>query len=158
MSIETNTYLSVGPAGRRMVPFGDPGPLLNRLRPGDRVTATFWRGDLVVLDKDGIRQSSVAAPRDEVQITAAFGTFVGLLAAMGLWMGFLGLRPDGRRRARLFGWDSVGKQLGLALLLICAAAAVVASWLDAPWWAVPAAAVPLATAMSLAVYRYRLRW
>ncbi|WP_371616429.1 hypothetical protein [Streptomyces sp. NBC_00454] len=158
VSTETTTYLSVGPARRLMVPFRDPGPLLNRLRPGDRVTATFWRGDLVLLDKDGIRQSTRDAPRDGARITAGIGTFVGLLAAMGLGMGFLGLRPAGRRRARLFGWDSVGKQLGLALMLICAAAVVVVTLLDAPWWAVPAAAVPLAASTSLALYRYRLRW
>lgn len=158
VSTETSTYLSVGPARRLMVPFRDPGPLLNRLRPGDRVTATFWRGDIVVLDKDGVRQSTRDAPRDGARITAGIGTFVGLLAAMGLGMGFLGLRPADRRRARLFGWDSVGKQLGLALMLICAAAVVVVTLLDAPWWTVPATAVPVATATSLALYRYRLRW
>ncbi|MFG2531452.1 hypothetical protein [Streptomyces sp. NPDC048516] len=40
---------------RGVVSFGDPGPLLERLEPGDRVTAALWRRRIVVLSRDGVR-------------------------------------------------------------------------------------------------------
>ncbi|MFF2134061.1 hypothetical protein ACFVW1_53915 [Streptomyces olivochromogenes] len=43
---------------RGTVSFGDPGPLLERLAPGDQVTATAWRRDIVMLSKNGVRQNT----------------------------------------------------------------------------------------------------
>ncbi|MEU2737476.1 hypothetical protein ABZ656_19300 [Streptomyces sp. NPDC007095] len=43
---------------RGTVSFGNPGPLLERLAPGDQVTATAWRRDIVVLSKNGVRQNT----------------------------------------------------------------------------------------------------
>ncbi|MEU1031561.1 hypothetical protein ABZ402_23000 [Streptomyces mirabilis] len=59
------------------VPFGDAGPLLEQLGPGDQVTGTAWRRDIVVLSKNGVRQNTSEAPRDELQMNTA----IGVLAA-----------------------------------------------------------------------------
>lgn len=61
---------------RGTVAFGDAGPLLEQLAPGDQVTATAWRRDIVVLSKNGVRQNTSEAPRDELQMNAALGVLV----------------------------------------------------------------------------------
>ncbi|MFE4754640.1 hypothetical protein ACFRIB_30910 [Streptomyces mirabilis] len=62
---------------RGTMSFGDAGPLLEQLAPGDQVTATAWRRDIVVLSKNGVRQNTSEALRDELQMNAA----IGVLAA-----------------------------------------------------------------------------
>ncbi|MFE2287832.1 hypothetical protein ACFXDJ_27160 [Streptomyces sp. NPDC059443] len=138
----------------RVVSFGDPGPLLSRLRSGDVVTVTIWRGEIVVLEKGGVRQSTSDAPRDEAQVTAALGTFAGLMAALGLAVG-LGVGPPEHRRSRFSVWHAAAKPLALMAMLICAAAATVTLLLGVPWWVVPATAAPVTVAGALAVARYR---
>ncbi|MCT9114165.1 hypothetical protein N4G69_53555 [Streptomyces mirabilis] len=61
--------------------FGDAGPLLEQLAPGDQVKATAWRRDIVVLSKNGVRQNTSEAPRDELQMNAAIGVLAALVAA-----------------------------------------------------------------------------
>ncbi|MEV8312379.1 hypothetical protein AB0P36_35115 [Streptomyces flavidovirens] len=67
--------------------FGDPGPLLETLQVGDKAVATVWRGDIVALTKDGVRQKTSDEPRGEPQMIAAGGAGLGLLAVLGLVFG-----------------------------------------------------------------------
>lgn len=135
--------------------FKDSGPLLYRLRPGDRVTVTFWRGEAVGLERDGSRLRSAAAPRREGQITAGIGTFAGLMAVLGLGTGISVLRSAGRRRdGSPDPLLSAAKPLSLIAMLVCAAVAAVALQLGAPSWIVPAAAVPVVAAAAQA-FRWR---
>ncbi len=62
------------------VAFGDQGPLLERLRPADRVTATVWRGQVMTVSKGDVRQSTSEEPRNEPQMTVAIGTFLGAVS------------------------------------------------------------------------------
>ncbi|WP_344324233.1 hypothetical protein [Streptomyces macrosporus] len=135
------------------VDFGDPGPLLEQLRPGDRVTGTVWRGDVVVISKGGVRQNSSDAPRDEPQMTAAIGTLTGLLAALGL--GFGVVRLAGSRGHGLFTWRSFGKPLFFTMLITCFAVGFPALWLGLPWQAVPAVAVLAVACAAWLLHRYR---
>ncbi|MGO4747708.1 hypothetical protein AB4212_03570, partial [Streptomyces sp. 2MCAF27] len=61
---------------QRVVRFSDSGPLFDKLHRGDEVTATGWRRDIVVLSKDGVRQNTSDAPRDEHQGNAALGVLL----------------------------------------------------------------------------------
>ncbi|WP_406725502.1 hypothetical protein WJ438_13760 [Streptomyces sp. GD-15H] len=125
---------------RGVVDFGDPGPLLERLEPGDEVTATVWRRDIVVLSKDGVRQNSSDAPRDELQMNAAFGMLAGLVAAEAFTFGAVRLvRP---RDCEPFTWNPYGKWLLIASTAACFGVGLPAVWIGIPWWAVPAVGVP----------------
>ncbi|WP_371616428.1 hypothetical protein [Streptomyces sp. NBC_00454] len=139
------------------IEFKDSGPLLYRLLPRDQVTVTFWRGEAVGLEKDGLRLKTDAAPRDEGQITAAIGTFAGLLAILGLSTGISSLRSAGHPRVDRFGRLSAAKPLILVAMLVSAVAAAVTLLLDAPWWTVPATAAPIVAAAAEALYRWFAR-
>ncbi|WNZ11317.1 hypothetical protein [Streptomyces sp. 11x1] len=144
--------LSGAPFWNGTVAFGDPDPLLERLRPGDRVTGTVWRGDVVVLSRGDNRQSTSDEPRDEPQMTAAIGTFAGLLAALGFWLG--AMRLTGAREHRT--WAAYGKPLLLALLVACFGVGLPSVWLGLPWWLVPAVVVPVMVYTSWQLHRYRV--
>ncbi|MFM9456400.1 hypothetical protein [Streptomyces europaeiscabiei] len=145
--------LSGAPLWNRTVEFGGPDPLLERLRPGDRVTGTVWRGDITALSRGGVRQSTSGEPRDEPQMTAAIGTFAGLLAALGFWLGAMRLtRPHDRET---FTWAQYGKPLLIALLIACCGVGLPFVWLGLPWWLVPAVVVPLMVYTAGLVHRYR---
>ncbi|MBT2476717.1 hypothetical protein J7E94_00130 [Streptomyces sp. ISL-94] len=134
--------------------FGDPGPLLERLRPGDQVTGTVWRGYIMTLDKAGIRQSTADEPRDEAQMTAGLGTFAGLLAALGLWFGAM-LLASGPRGHEPYTWRLLGKPLLIAITVLCFGVAFAALLLGIPWWAVPTAVVPVVAFTAWQFDRYR---
>ncbi|WP_307835433.1 hypothetical protein [Streptomyces adelaidensis] len=138
--------LSGAPFWNGTVGFGDPGPLLSGLRPGDRVTATVWRGDITVLSREDVRQSTSEEPRDEPQMTAAIGTFAGLLAALGLWFG-VG-RLVGPRDPTPFAWRGFGKPLLITSAAACATVGLLAVWSGIPWWVVPALVLPLVACMA----------
>ncbi|MEV6975039.1 hypothetical protein [Kitasatospora sp. NPDC093806] len=136
--------------------FGDAGPLLDKLTPGEPVTGLVWRGAVMRLERDGVRQSSVDEPRDEAQITAGVGTLAGLLAALALYLGALYLgaaQPTGRPGGTSPTWRSFGKPMALTVLLACAVTALPAFWLDLPWWTVPAVAVPLSALVGRLLHR-----
>ncbi|MFE0512715.1 hypothetical protein [Streptomyces sp. NPDC058964] len=129
------TLLGPEPFPRMVVPFGDSGPVLSGLRRGDRVTGTVWRGSVVVVAEGDVRQSSADAPRDEPQMTAAVGTFAGLLAALALMFGAMRLaRP---RDPGLFTWRPYGKWLLIVTGVTCAAVGLSTVWTGLPWSLVP---------------------
>ncbi|MFD9410863.1 hypothetical protein ACFWBN_28100 [Streptomyces sp. NPDC059989] len=146
--------LSGAPFWNGTLDFGDPGPLLEQLRPGDQVTGTVWRGDITALAKDSVRQDSADAPRDEAQMMAGLGTLAGLVAALGLWFGAVRLTPRPRGHEP-YTWRSLGKPLLITISVLCAAVAFGALLLGIPWWVVPTVAVPLAAFTAWQFDRYR---
>ncbi|MFD5437826.1 hypothetical protein ACFWJ4_37460 [Kitasatospora sp. NPDC127067] len=138
--------LDGAPSWSGTVRFGNPGPLLEGLKPGDRVDGTVWRGQVMRLERAGVAQASVDEPRDEAQLIAGLGTFAALLAVLAAALGallFTG-RPTTFALARsLFFWT----------LFSCVMPAVLAFWADLPWWTVPAAAIPTALLAAEAVRR-----
>ncbi|MFF2846711.1 hypothetical protein ACFVT5_10295 [Streptomyces sp. NPDC058001] len=145
--------VSGAPFWNGVVRFGDPGPLLTTLRPGDKVTGTVWRGDITVLSKGDLRQSSSDEPRDEPQMTAAIGTFAGLLAALGVGMGAVRTaRPGGYEP---FTWRSYGKPLLITIGITCVGVGLPAVWIGIPWEAVPTVAVLIVATVAWQLYRHR---
>ncbi|MER7487785.1 hypothetical protein ABTY20_18135 [Streptomyces sp. NPDC126497] len=126
---------------RGTVSFGDPGPLLERLESGDRVEATAWRRDIVVLSKDGVRQNTSKAPRDELQMNAAVGVLAGLVAAQAFVFGAVRLVRPGD--CEPLTWNPYGKRLLLTTTAVCFGVGLPAVWTGIPWWTVPAVAVPV---------------
>ncbi|MFF8787308.1 hypothetical protein [Streptomyces sp. NPDC015125] len=137
---------------RGVVSFGDSGPLVERLEPGDRVTATIWRRGIVVLDKGGVRQNSADAPRDELQMNAALGTLAALLAAQAFAFG--AVRLVGPRGYEPFTWNPYGKRLLITSIGVCFGVGIPAVWIGIPWWAVPAVGVPVVVCAATLMHRY----
>ncbi|MEV0255215.1 hypothetical protein AB0H82_13285 [Streptomyces sp. NPDC050732] len=136
---------------RTTVSFGDPGPLLRRLEPGDRVRATVWRRDIVALTKGDVRQDTAAAPRDEVQMNAAIGTLAGLTAAQTFVLGAARLT-----RPRTHGpltWNPYGKWLLVTTPAICFGVGLPAVWTGIPWWIVPTVAAPAVACATALTHR-----
>ncbi|MFH9606147.1 hypothetical protein [Streptomyces sp. NPDC017448] len=126
---------------RGTVSFGDPGPLLERLKSGDQVTATLWRRDIVVLSQDGVGQNTSEAPRDEVQMNAAAGVIAALVAAQLFVFGAVRLvRPYDHDP---FVWKPYGRRLLVTIVAVCFAVGLAAVWTGIPWWCVPAVSVPI---------------
>ncbi|UUU22248.1 hypothetical protein [Streptomyces sp. DSM 40750] len=145
--------LSGAPFWNGTVAFGDPGPLLRSLQPGDRVTATVWRGDITALSRGGVRQRTSEEPRDEPQMTSAIGTFLGLLAALGLWFG--ATRLTGPPDRKPLPWAGYARPLLIALLTACAGVGLPSVWLGFPWWLVPTLVVPLMVCTTWLVHRHQ---
>ncbi|MER7467153.1 hypothetical protein [Streptomyces sp. NPDC097981] len=143
------------PTWHGTVLFGDPGPLLDRLAPGDQVTATVWRSTITALAEGDVRQSSAAEPRDDAQMTALIGTFAGLVAALGLGFAAAGLAGYGGQQP--WTWRSLGKPLLIGMAVTCAGVAVPAFAIGLPWWVVPAVAVPFSAYAAWQLHRYRRR-
>lgn len=119
--------------------FGDPGPLLNTLQAGDRTVGTVWRGDIVALTKDGVRQKTSDEPRDEPQMIAAVGVGLGLLAVLGLVFGTVRLLAP--RHPGRFTWKGSGKGLLVTSLVATFGVGLPAVWLGLPWQLVAPAIV-----------------
>ncbi|MFI5666545.1 hypothetical protein [Streptomyces sp. NPDC051704] len=147
--------LSSPDAWTAVVRFGDPGPLLSRLEPGDQVSATVWRGRIMTVAKEDVRQSTADEPRDEAPIDAGLATFTGLLAALGLGFAAAWLAGAGGRGP--WTWRALGMPLFFGSALTCLGVAVAAHLTGLPWWAVPAVAVPFVGYAAFRLHRYRLR-
>lgn len=119
---------------QRVVRFSDSGPLFDKLHRGDEVTATGWRRDIVVLSKDGVRQNTSDAPRDEHQGNAALGVLVALLAAQSLLFGAVRLaRPTAYAP---FVWEPYGRWLAFTDICVGVGVGAASMWLGIPWWTV----------------------
>ncbi|MFA3877104.1 hypothetical protein ABS735_26055 [Streptomyces sp. MMCC 100] len=139
---------------RGTVHLNGSGPLLERLEPGDRVTATAWRGEIMVLGQGGVRQDTLEAPRDELQMNAAVGVLAGLLAAQCLVFGAVRLvRPLDHEPLT---WEPYGRWLLFTVIGVSFGVGLPAVWTGVPWWTVPLVAVPLAMCAAL-WFRFRLR-
>ncbi|MEV7886476.1 hypothetical protein ACWD3I_00905 [Streptomyces sp. NPDC002817] len=133
--------LDGAPVWSGTVSFGDPDPVLERLVPGDRITGTLWRGEVMTVGKGELRQNTSDAPRDEPQMTYAIGTFLGLLAALGLGFGAVRIaRPQGHEP---FTWRPLGKTLLIVTTVACVGVGLPAVWIGVPSWIVPAVVVPI---------------
>ncbi|WP_201778811.1 hypothetical protein [Streptomyces sp. 150FB] len=120
-----------------VVDFEDPGPLFERLKAGDHVTATVWHRDIVVLDKSGVRQNTDEAPRDSLQLVAAYGTLAGLFAAQAMVFGAVRLVRPGSYK--LFAWNPYGGWMFAIILVTGLVVGVGARFIGIPWWYVPPA-------------------
>ncbi|MFB8239212.1 hypothetical protein ACFC58_21950 [Kitasatospora purpeofusca] len=138
--------LDGAPSWSGTVRFGSPGPLLEDLKPGDRVDGTLWRGRVTRLERAGVAQASVDEPRDEAQIVAGLGTAAALLAVLAAVLG--ALLFTGRRTT-----FALARSLLCWTLFSCVVPAVLAFWAGLPWWTVSAAAVPTALVAAEAVRR-----
>ncbi|MFI5630801.1 hypothetical protein ACIA8E_15795 [Streptomyces sp. NPDC051664] len=153
-SVANEATLTYQDSWRGTVSFGNPGPLLRRLKPGDRVTATAWRHDIVVLSKDGVGQNTSEAPRDEIQMNAAVGVLAALFAAQAFVFGAVRLASP--RDYEPFIWDPYGKQLLITSTAASFGVGLPAAWIGIPWWAVPVIAVP-AVVCATEITHHRLR-
>ncbi|MFB7058249.1 hypothetical protein ACWF95_29250 [Streptomyces vinaceus] len=142
-------------ARKVVVGFGDAGPVLARLEPGDRVTATVWRGRVMAVAAGDLRQGTADEPRDEAQMTAGLATFAGLVAALGAGFAIALLAGLGGRQP--WTWRSLGLPLLIGSGLTCLAVAVPALLTGLPWWVVPGVAVPFVSYAAVRLHRYRLR-
>ncbi|WP_329118083.1 hypothetical protein [Streptomyces sp. NBC_01465] len=152
---KTSTYeatLTGQDSWRGTVSFGDPGPLLKRLAPGDRVTATVWRRDIVVLSKDGVRQNTSEAPRGEIQMNAAFGVLAALVAAQAFVFGAARLAGSRGGYGRLT-WDPYGRRLLITIFAAGFGLGLPATWLRLPWWTVPVTVPLVVCAVGTVLYR-----
>ncbi|MFE0731131.1 hypothetical protein ACFW2X_23370 [Streptomyces antibioticus] len=145
--------LSGTPYWDGVVAFGDPGPVLEELRPGDRITGTVWRGEVMTIargDARGVRQRTSDAPRDEPQMAAGLGTGLGLLAALTLVFG--GARLAGPRPHPWFAWRPYGKRLLILTVSVSFAVGLLGVWTGLVWWLVPAVAVSLVALGAVLIY------
>ncbi|WP_435227268.1 hypothetical protein [Streptomyces sp. Tue6028] len=139
---------------QRVVRFSDSGPLFDKLHRGDEVTATGWRRDIVAVSKDGVRQNTSDAPRDEHQGNAAMGVLLVLLAAQSLVFGTVRLaRPTAYAP---FVWEPYGRWLAFTNICVGVSVGAASVWLGIPWWTV-LVTVPLVvcTVMVLLLRRQR---
>ncbi|MFF1341265.1 hypothetical protein ACFVYT_25645 [Streptomyces sp. NPDC058290] len=143
------------PSWNRVVRFGDPGPLLDRLAPGDQVAVVVWRGTITAVAKAGVRQGSADEPRDEAQMIAGLGTFTGLVAALGLAFAAAYLAGYGGQEP--WTWRSLGNPLLIGMAVTCVGVAFPALLIGLPWWVVPAVAVPFVAYAAWQLHRYRSR-
>ncbi|WNM33572.1 hypothetical protein RKE30_25855 [Streptomyces sp. Li-HN-5-11] len=122
-----------------------------QLKPGDQVTGTIWRRTIVALSKDGVRQHTSEAPRDELQMNAALGLLAGLLAALTFVFGAVRLvRP---RSPEPFTWDPYGRRMLITVLSACFGAGLLTVWAGIPWPTVPAVVVPVVAYAAGVMYR-----
>ncbi|MGM9382983.1 hypothetical protein [Streptomyces antibioticus] len=145
--------LSGTPYWDGVVVFGDPGPVLEELRPGDRITGTVWRGEVVSIaesDARGVRQRTSDAPRDEPQMPAALGTGLGLLAALALVFG--GARLLGPGPNPWFAWRPYGRRLLILTVSVSVALGLLGVWSGLAWWLVPAVEAVVVSLGAVLIY------
>ncbi|MDN3022602.1 hypothetical protein [Streptomyces sp. S.PB5] len=134
------------------VSFGDPDPVLERLVPGDRVTGTVWRGQVMTVGKGELRQNTSDAPRDEPQFGVGVGTFLELVAALGLWFGAVRIvRP---RDVAPLTWRPLGRTLLIVTGIAGLVVALVSVWIGVPYWVVPGVLVAIVGVTAWQLYKH----
>ncbi|MEU7019443.1 hypothetical protein ABZ990_02120 [Streptomyces sp. NPDC046203] len=110
------------------IDMGGAGPLLKRLRPGDKVTVIVWRDYAVEVRRGDVAQTSSDTPVGEPQITCMIGLGLIPVGAFGLYAGGSAVWSARRHSARgrglppeFLGW---GKTAGAIALCAVAAGAV----------------------------------
>ncbi|MFG2310276.1 hypothetical protein ACGFS9_16645 [Streptomyces sp. NPDC048566] len=115
------------------VSFGDDEPVLAGLRPGDRVTGTVWRGDVVAVAAAGERQATGADPADEPAGNVVLGIVLGIVGVLGLLYAASCLTTgDGAGRPASVGDLWVSRTAWLTSALV--AAAFLLRWGEVPFW------------------------
>ncbi|MFE4593463.1 hypothetical protein [Streptomyces laurentii] len=129
-----------GAAWRGPVSFGDSDPLMTDVRAGDRVDGVLWRGEVMALRQDGVRQATSDEPRDEPEALTAAATAMGVGAVVCLRFGLVWLvRPD-RYRPDIA--PRAGGRTAVGLLVSCVLLAIVTRALGWPDWVIPVGVVP----------------
>jgi hypothetical protein len=118
------------------VDFEDSGPVFEQLKPGDQVTATVWRRDIVALGKGGLRQHTNEAPRDALQMNAALGTLAGLFAALAFVFGAVRLARPGPTSLT---WYPFGGWMFATIPIAGIGVGATVMSTGIPWWYVPPA-------------------
>lgn len=139
----TRRYQAVlsGGSWHGTVVFAEPGPVLDQLRPRERVGGTLWRGTIMTLGTGEAWQGTLDEPRDESRVSTGIATGLGLLAVLCLRSGpRWWSRPDRHRPPAALVRSAV--VTGFAVFLGCLALGAVAQALDLSRWIVPALAVP----------------
>ncbi|MEU8543280.1 hypothetical protein AB0C52_25395 [Streptomyces sp. NPDC048717] len=113
------------------IDMGGAGPLLKRLRPGDKVTVTVWRDYAVEVRRGDVAQTSSDTPVGEPRITCVIGLGLIPVGAFGLYAGGSAVWSARRHSARgrglppeFLGW---GKTAGAIALCAAAAGALTAA-------------------------------
>ncbi|MEV6357838.1 hypothetical protein [Streptomyces hydrogenans] len=151
---KSQTYRAVlkdGPFGNGEVDLGNPDTLAGWLSPGDRVTATVWRGEVMAVAAHDRRQTTENEPRDEPQMPAALGTAAALLAVLFLVYGGVLLTGLGYGRItwKRHVWPLTGGLFAGSLIV-----GFVTVLLGVPWQIVPPVIV-LGTAGALRLFLRR---
>ncbi|MFI8255011.1 hypothetical protein [Streptomyces filamentosus] len=152
---KSQTYraaLGNGPFGNGEVDLGNPDTLAGWLSPGDRVTATVWRGEVLAVAAHDRRQTTENEPRDEPQMPAALGTAAALLAILSLLYGGVLLTGLGYGRIT---WKRHVWPLTAGLFTGSLVIGFMTAWLGVPWQIVPLVIV-LGTAGALRLFLRRV--
>ncbi|WP_370409792.1 hypothetical protein [Streptomyces fradiae] len=101
-------------AGADPVEFNGISEFLKRVRPGDRVTGTVWRGEIVALsDREG-GQRTVDHPVGDTVLAIGFGILLLVSGALGTYAAWWWIRcPERTRRGHppalaAAGWTATG--------------------------------------------------
>ncbi|MGW2472222.1 hypothetical protein [Streptomyces sp. NPDC001665] len=133
------------------VVFDGDEPVLDRLRAGDRVTGTVWRGDVVAVAAHGEHQRTSAAPDDEPLGVTVIGCASGVLGVLGVLYAASLRTGFGRRRTDFW----LRPTLWPAPLAVVAAFVLRAA--SAPAWSAWACGAVAAAALCSAAYGRRRR-
>ncbi|MEV6327860.1 hypothetical protein [Streptomyces sp. NPDC051909] len=116
--------LSGAGAGPAPVKFDGVSEFLKRVRPGDGVTGTVWRGEIVALSDGEGGQRTVDHPVGDSLLTVAFGILLLVTGALGAYAAWWWIRcPEHTRRGHppalaAAGWAATGLVVHTFVLMV----------------------------------------